>query len=72
MRIVVVDNWDSLCYARNYLKGSCRLGVDLEGRLRVDGYVDLVQISALKKKNNEVQHKQIFVFDIYLMKKKND
>ena len=52
-----------------YLLGSDKFGVDLEGRLRVGGYVDLVQISALKKKNNEVEHKQIFVFDIYLMKK---
>lgn len=45
------------------------MGVDLEGRLRVDGYIDLIQISGVKRNDkNEIEHKQIFVFDIWKMK----
>lgn len=44
---------------------SCNIfGVDLEGRLCQNGYIDLLQISC---RNN--QKKYIFVIDMYYLKK---
>ncbi len=40
------------------------MGVDLEGRLKKDGYIDLIQVSSVLNKK-----KQIFVFDVFVVKK---
>ena len=64
-----MDSWGSFRYSRKYLEKCAKLGVDLEGRLRADGYIDLIQISGVKRDSkNAIEHKQIFVFDIWKMK----
>lgn len=67
---MIVDNLEALNYAKKYLMNCSIMGVDLEGKLRTDGFVDLVQISGVKRNlKNVIQHKQIFIFDIWLMRK---
>lgn len=64
-----MDCWKTFEYSKRYLQKCAKMGVDLEGRLRVDGYIDLIQISGVKRNDkNEIEHKQIFVFDIWKMK----
>jgi hypothetical protein len=43
------------------------MGVDLEGRLKKDGYIDLIQVSSVLNKK-----KQIFVFDVFVVRKLED
>lgn len=47
-----------------FLSNCNKLGVDLEGRLKKDGYIDLIQVSAIFN-----GQKQIFVFDIFVANK---
>lgn len=51
-RIIVVNCLEKLSYARKYLEGCGKLGVDLEGRLRMNGFIDLIQISGVKRNEN--------------------
>lgn len=46
---MIVDNLEALNYAKKYLISCSVMGVDLEGKLRADGFVDLVQISGVKR-----------------------
>ena len=50
-----------------FLSNCNKFGVDLEGRLKKDGYIDLIQVSS-----NLNGKKQIFVFDIFFIKKLED
>jgi len=56
--IVVVDNWDKLEYALSILRGQDWMGVDIEGRLRFNGFIELVQIGVPN---------HIFVFDFVVI-----
>jgi hypothetical protein len=38
-----------LGYAIKYLSCCGRIGVDIEGKLRIDGYIDLIQVSGVKR-----------------------
>lgn len=58
-----MDNEGTLEFCTGVLKSCFKFGIDLEGRLSLNGYIDLVQISCINQK------KFIFVIDIYLLKK---
>lgn len=44
----------AFAYAGQYLEKCNRMGVDLEGRLRADGYIDLVQIVGVKMSKDKI------------------
>lgn len=63
---MTVDTNESLTYAAKYLSKCYRMGVDLEGKLSSEGYIDLIQISGVKlSQDDTIAHKQIFIFDIW-------
>jgi hypothetical protein len=59
------------------LRDCDRFGVDLEGKLNANGHIDFIQISAIRDdvkllKGMEVKEKkQIFILDIYVLKKES-
>ena len=55
-RIVIVDNYTSLLMAFRILIKAQSLGVDLEGKLRTGGHINLIQIAT---------DLSIFIFDIF-------
>ena len=56
-KIVVVDNIESLKVARQDLCNASEVGVDIEGHLEKEGWVELIQVATNDK---------IFIFDIYM------
>ena len=62
-RIVLVNNVDSLLYSMKVLYKATKIGVDLEGYLSENGYIDLIQMGVKSGKS-----RKIFVFDIYFLK----
>ncbi|CDW72630.1 UNKNOWN [Stylonychia lemnae] len=55
-RILIVNNYASLALSLKKMSEQASLGVDLEGRLRVGGYINLIQIAC---------EDAIFIFDIH-------
>lgn len=56
-----MNSEETLRYSNAVIRTHDVAGVDLEGALRVNGYVELVQIAVQK----DATHAQIFVFDVH-------
>lgn len=60
---VDINDWESLMAYAGHILDSKIAGMDLEGRLRKGGYVEMVQL------NNSTN---TFLFDIFLLTKNKD
>jgi hypothetical protein len=58
--ILIVNNYGSLALAYRGMINQTSLGIDLEGRLRAGGSINLIQIAA---------ESTIYIFDIHQMEK---
>ena len=65
-RVIVVNDLETINYYKHVLSCISIAGIDLEGNLKQDGFVYLVQIGT---KNPQTHQNQTFVFDIFQLQK---
>lgn len=62
---MVIDSEETISYSKSVLSKINVVGVDLEGNLKEDGFIYLIQFGI---KNPETANNQVLVFDIWKMK----